>query len=80
MNFVLKNTDVFESFSRSSKHYIRIVDAKFALPKGDGDQNRDFLCLDIPEYPGQHDDIAICFDTEDGMFSEWAAGWLRWFK
>lgn len=67
MNFVLKSTDLFESFSRSSKHCVRIVDAKFALPKGDGHQYREFLCLDMPDYPGQHDDIAIGFDTEDGM-------------
>ena len=70
MNFVLKSTDVFESFSRSGKYSIRIVDAKFAFPKGERDENRDFLCLDMPEYPGQHDDIAICFDTEEGMFSQ----------
>lgn len=74
MNFLLKSTDVFESFSRSGKYYIRIVDAKFAYPRGDGDHNRDFLCLDMPEYPGQHDDIAVCFDAEHGMlFSGWAA-------
>ena len=34
MNFVLKSTDVFESFTRSGKSGIKIVDAKFAFPKG----------------------------------------------
>ena len=67
MNFGLRSTDVFESFSRSGKFYVRVVDAKFALPKGEGDHNRDFLSLDMPEYPGEHDDIAIGFDTEDGL-------------
>ncbi|KAI9861376.1 MAG: hypothetical protein M1813_005273 [Trichoglossum hirsutum] len=63
MNFHLKGTDVFESFSKSGKHYIRIVDAKFALPKGEGASNTGFVCLDMPEYPGEHDDITIAFDS-----------------
>jgi len=66
MNFTLKSTDIFESFSRSSKFCIRIVDAKFALPKEGQDTNRKFVCLDMPEYPGEHDDITIMFDTEAG--------------
>ncbi|KAI9821128.1 MAG: hypothetical protein M1827_003862 [Pycnora praestabilis] len=64
MNFNLKSTDVFEAFSRSGKYYIRIVDAKFALPKGENSESRQFVCLDMPEYPGEHDDITIGFDTE----------------
>lgn len=66
MNFVLKSTDVFESLARSGIYYIRIVDAKFALPKTGEDANNDFICLDMPEYPGEHDDITIGFDVEAG--------------
>ncbi|KAH0543552.1 hypothetical protein FGG08_002113 [Glutinoglossum americanum] len=66
MNFHLKGTDVFESFSKSGKHGIRIVDAKFALPKGEGEKNSGFVCLDMPEYPGEHDDITIAFDSASG--------------
>ena len=66
MNFVLKVTDVFETFSKSGIYYLRIADAKFALPKGEEDQTRDFVCLDMPEYPGEHDDITIGFDNEQG--------------
>ena len=32
MNFALRETDACESFSRSGKHFVRFVDAKFALP------------------------------------------------
>ncbi|KAJ5681401.1 uncharacterized protein N7477_001341 [Penicillium maclennaniae] len=64
MNFVLKGTDHVETFNRSGKFGIRIVDAKFALPKKDDDPSSDFVCLDMPEYPIEHDDIAIAFDTE----------------
>ena len=66
MNFVLKETDFFEIFSRSSQSFLRIVDAKFALPKSGTDPARDFVCLDTPEYPGQHDDITIGFDSQQG--------------
>ncbi|KAJ5580282.1 uncharacterized protein N7459_006267 [Penicillium hispanicum] len=64
MNFVLKGTDHIESFGRSGKFGIRIVDAKFALPKKDDDPGSDFVCLDMPEYPIEHDDITITFDSE----------------
>lgn len=67
MNFVLKSTDNFESFNRSGKYGIKIVDAKFALPKNSDDESADFVCLDMPEYPGEHDDITIGFDSENGM-------------
>ncbi|KAL8701962.1 MAG: hypothetical protein Q9201_004638 [Fulgogasparrea decipioides] len=66
MNFVLKSTDVFESFSRSGISYVCFVDAKFALPKSQADSNHDYVCLDLPEYPGEHDDITIGFETEHG--------------
>lgn len=68
MNFVLKGTDHIESFGRSGKFGIRIVDAKFALPKKDDDASSEFVCLDMPEYPIEHDDIAITFDSEAGEF------------
>ncbi|PGH14538.1 hypothetical protein AJ80_05858 [Polytolypa hystricis UAMH7299] len=64
MNFVLKSTDIFESFGRSGKYGIKIVDAKFALPRTDDDAAAQFVCLDMPEYPGEHDDITIVFDSE----------------
>jgi hypothetical protein len=70
MNLTLKGTDVFESSTRSGKVCLRIVDAKFALPKGkaDGEIETDngFVCLDMPDYPGEHDDITITFETETG--------------
>lgn len=64
MNFVLKGTDTMESFNRSGKFCIRFADAKFALPKVEDDPASDFLCLDMPEYPIEHDDILIVFDNE----------------
>jgi hypothetical protein len=72
MNFALKVTDIFESFSRSGKFFLRIIDAKFAAPKGADenyvDDDKGFLCLDMPDYPGEHDDITITFDSEASMF------------
>ena len=67
MNFILKVTDFLEIFSKSGLHFLRIVDAKFALPKRLDDESRDFVCLDTPEYPSEHDDITVGFDNEDGM-------------
>ena len=70
MNFILKTTDSFESFTKSvakvEQYYIRIVDAKFALPKKTTEPTSDFVCLDMPEYPSEHDDVAIGFETETG--------------
>lgn len=66
MNFVLKTTDNFESLTRSEQHYIRIIDAKFALPKKSTEANHEFVCLDMPEYPSEHDDITIGFESESG--------------
>lgn len=66
MNFVVKVTDTFETYSRSGGFYLRLVDAKYPLPKGEADPSRDFLCLDSPEYPAEHDDITIGFDDETG--------------
>ncbi|RDL36871.1 Uncharacterized protein BP5553_06223 [Venustampulla echinocandica] len=70
MNFALKSTDVFECSGRSGKYSLRIVDAKFALPKPpqqDDAVGHQFVCLDMPEYPGEHDDITIVFDTESEL-------------
>jgi len=71
MNFALKSTDTFETSSRSGKYSLRIVDAKFAMPKprGEGDRSleHEFVCLDMPEYPAEHDDITIVFDNEEGI-------------
>lgn len=66
MNFELKATDVFEISNRSGSFNLTIVDAKFPMPKGPQDPTRDFLCLDVPEYPGEHDDITIAFESEEG--------------
>lgn len=77
MSFVLKGTDVFESFGRGNKLGIKIDDAKFPLPRmpsgdsaGDGKvsgaewHETAFVCLDMPDLPGEHDDISILFDKE----------------
>ncbi|KAI0102342.1 hypothetical protein F4776DRAFT_658129 [Hypoxylon sp. NC0597] len=67
MGFVLKGTDVFESFSRNGKAGLKLADAKFPLPKvpREGGADMDdtaFLCLDMPDFAGEHDDITILFD------------------
>lgn len=69
MNFVLKRTDNFESLARSEQYLIKVVDAKFALPKKSTEQDHEFLSLDMPEYPGEHDDITIGFETEAGKLN-----------
>lgn len=76
MNFALRFTDMFETFSRTGLFYLRIVDAKFTLPKGQGDQSREFICLDMPEYPSEHDDVTIGFDNEQGMLLQVCAQYL----
>ncbi|KAI0175977.1 hypothetical protein GGR52DRAFT_338973 [Hypoxylon sp. FL1284] len=67
MGFVLKGTDVFESFSRNGKAGLKLADAKFPLPRvphegGSKTDDMAFLCLDMPDFAGEHDDIAILFD------------------
>ncbi|KAI5310528.1 hypothetical protein KEM55_005791 [Ascosphaera atra] len=74
MNFAIKGTDVFETVSRSGKYGVRIVDAKFPLPKRAGQPvgedstlrtgEEEYLCLDLPDFPSEHDDIMIWFDDE----------------
>ncbi|KAE8149886.1 Cys/Met metabolism PLP-dependent enzyme-domain-containing protein [Aspergillus avenaceus] len=70
MNFVLKGTDTFENFSRSGKFCLRLNDAKFALPRTDDDPASSFVCLDMPDFPSEHDDIAVGFDSEAGATSQ----------
>ncbi|KAI1333139.1 hypothetical protein F5Y16DRAFT_354908 [Xylariaceae sp. FL0255] len=70
MGFVLKGTDVFESFSRNGKAGLKLADAKFPLPKlptegADKTDDAAFLCLDMPDFAGEHDDVTIIFD--DGL-------------
>ncbi|KAL9102346.1 MAG: hypothetical protein Q9163_002496 [Psora crenata] len=64
MNFVLNATDNYETVSKAGGYFVRLVDAKFALPKRNGVPMNEFLCLDIPEYPGEDDDILIGFQNE----------------
>ena len=59
MNFELKVMDAFEAFEKGGEFYVRMADAKFALPKSEEDSTRDFVCLDMPAYPSEHDDIMI---------------------
>ncbi|TQV99694.1 hypothetical protein IF1G_01909 [Cordyceps javanica] len=71
MNFVLKGTDVYESFQRGGKAGIKFVDAKFPLPRPPEDKEGNvddmaFVCLDLPDLPGEHDDISIVFEKELG--------------
>lgn len=71
MNFLLKGTDVYETFQRGSKSGLRFVDAKFPLPRLPADKDADyddmaFVCLDLPDLPGEHDDISIMFEKESG--------------
>lgn len=71
MNFTLKSTDIFEHFGRNGRFSLRIVDAKFTLPKGSGEgeggAENGFVCIDQVEYPGEHDDITIVFDSDAGL-------------
>jgi len=69
MGFTLKSTDVFETHNRGGRFSVIIVDAKFAMPKarkeGDAVSDSGFVNLDMPDYPGEHDDITIIFDTAE---------------
>lgn len=72
MGLVLKGTDVFETSGRAGKAGLKIVDAKFPLPRvadeGAAATPPDvaFVCLDYPDLPGEHDDISIIFESEAG--------------
>ncbi|KAJ9157723.1 putative trans-sulfuration enzyme protein [Pleurostoma richardsiae] len=67
MSFALKGTDVYEAFGRGPKSGVKLDDAKFPLPRaaeqGTGDDMA-FVSLDLPELPGEHDDISILFSNE----------------
>ncbi|KAF2090401.1 hypothetical protein K490DRAFT_71985 [Saccharata proteae CBS 121410] len=80
MNFQLKSMDVFEKVDLKGKEArfgLKLVDAKFALKKekkrdSEGMAGRDelermkkrFACLDMPDYPGEHEDITVGFENE----------------
>lgn len=71
MSFPLKPTDIFETVSRNKLAGIKIDDAKFPLPRRAEDHEGSaddvsFVCLDLPEIPGEHDDITILFESEEG--------------
>lgn len=79
LGFQLKGVDVFEKAELKGekggggRFGVRLVGAKFALPgtKGkdtpDGQEvSRKFVCLDMPEYPKEDDDITVAFDNEQG--------------
>jgi hypothetical protein len=76
MSFALKGTDQYEAFGKGSKTGVKFDDAKFPLPKmpADGEDANSiqvtadtaFVCLDLPELPGEHDDISITFENEAG--------------
>ena len=66
MSFVLRATDIFECSDHSGIFHLRLNEARFAMPKNNGEQGREFLCLDNPECSGERDDITIGFDTEAG--------------
>lgn len=67
MNFALKETDTFEKTTKGVQTFLRIVDAKFPLPSGgkkDVGDEHGFVCLDLLEYPAEHDNITIGFEHE----------------
>lgn len=73
MSFVLKGTDVYETLHRGGKAGIRFMDAKFPLPRLPLDKDGDyddmaFVSLDLPDLPGENDDISILFEKETGMW------------
>lgn len=71
MSFQVKATDVFEQIKKGDKTGVKIDDAKFPLPllpeeKKEPTDEMAFVCLDMPEIPGEHDDITILFEGEEG--------------
>lgn len=86
MSFALKGTDVYESFGKGSKAGLKLDDAKFPLPRVVAGENTiqetadtAFVCLDLPELPGEHDDISITFDNEVGKKDQPPGLGLTWF-
>ncbi len=72
MNIDLHPTDVFESYNKGENFYVRLVDARFELPKmrseSGGSQADGFLVLSPKNGPAEHDDVTINFDSAPGMF------------
>ncbi|EHL02814.1 hypothetical protein M7I_1076 [Glarea lozoyensis 74030] len=69
MNFRLKETDVFEKSKKGGLTILKFVDAKFSLPAGgknDPGLERGFVCLDLLEYPGEHSNLYLGFDSNSG--------------
>jgi hypothetical protein len=75
MGFVVKGVDIVERYeAKGGRLGVRLVDAKFSLPRMEksrggaklDDVERGFICLDMPEYPGENDDIWIGFDDNEG--------------
>lgn len=68
--FRVKSTDVFEAFGGKKSFGVKIVDAKFTLPKEEEreEPKRLFVNLEGLEYAEEHDDISVGFEREDGMF------------
>ncbi|KAK5122962.1 hypothetical protein LTR85_003528 [Meristemomyces frigidus] len=74
--FKVMSTDTFETVkgdSKGKKWAVKLVDAKFTLPKqekGEVDPEerlrRRFVNLEGLDYAEEHDDITIGFDTEEG--------------
>lgn len=75
--FKLTATDVFEKTEKGKLPALKLVDAKFALPggKGEGREGKGdrgvrgkFANVDLLEYPGEHDDIVVGFESAQGKF------------
>jgi len=76
MNFALKETDVFEKSKRGGRILLKIADAKFSVPSGGKNSagyEKGFACLDLLDYPGEHDNIYIGFDSDAGKCCSSAA-------
>jgi hypothetical protein len=69
MCFELRGTDVYEASNHGGKYSVRFVEAKFAMPKPATEVGYDLVCLDVVEYPTEHDDLVFGFDSEDGELS-----------
>ncbi|KAF2144015.1 uncharacterized protein K452DRAFT_223714 [Aplosporella prunicola CBS 121167] len=72
---VFEKVELKGSKGEKGRFGLKLVDAKFALPrekrkdeeglKDDYDvMRRRFACLDMPDYPGEHDDITLGFENE----------------
>jgi hypothetical protein len=79
LSLTLKGTDQYEAFGKRPKAGVKFEDAKFPLPKmpSEGQDassieatvDTAFVCLDLPELPGEHDDISIIFEDEAGKLA-----------